>query len=134
MLGPIALDATTVYFGHSIFYDGTAQRDGEILACAKTGCASAPSLVATSAYGPQSLASDGINVYWTELDSSLPYSTSGPYWLRKCAVAGCGDAPVTVASGLDGPIDLAVDHTYVYWTDSGGRDDGGYGRIWRAPK
>jgi hypothetical protein len=89
MLGPIALDATTVYFGHGMFDDGTEQRDGEILACAKIGCAGAPSLVATSAYGPVGLACDGINVYWTERDSSLPYSSSGPYWVRKCAVAGC---------------------------------------------
>lgn len=134
MLGPIALDGTTVYFGHGTFHDGTQQRDGEILACAKTGCAGAPSLVATSAHGPASLATDGINVYWTERDSSPPYSSLDSHCVRKCAVAGCDDVPVTVVSGLDGHIDLAVDDTHLYFTDSGGRRDGSYGRIWRAPK
>jgi hypothetical protein len=132
-LGPIALDASTVYFGHGLFTDGKHQYDGEILACAKTGCAGSPTLVAGSAYGPYRLATDGLHVYWTEQDASLPNSASSPFLLRRCPTTGCGDAPVTLVSGLTGPSDVAVDEAYVYWTDGGSRYDAS-GRVWRAPK
>jgi hypothetical protein len=81
--------------------------------------------------GPASPATDGINVYWTERDADLPNYTGV---LRKCPVSGCGDGPITVASGYGGPSTVAVDGDDVYWTDSGGNNQGGYGRIGRAPK
>jgi hypothetical protein len=129
--GPIALDTSNVYFGHGPLWLDGQQRSGEILACAKAGCAGSPSLVGTSPTGPASLATDGIDVYWTERDASGPYYTA---LLRKCPVAGCGDGPITVASGFGGPSTVAVDDDCVYWTDAGDSNQGGYGRIWRAPK
>jgi hypothetical protein len=133
-LGDIALSADTVFFGHGLFSDGKFQRDGEILACAKTGCAGNPRLVATSALGPSSLATDGSDVYWIELDAPMSQLGSGPYALRRCPVAGCAGPPTTLVSGLDGGGDVAVDDTHIYWTELGDWLHGGYGRIWRAPK
>jgi hypothetical protein len=133
-LGPIALDTSNVYFGHDNSYESGQRRDGEILACAKTGCAGSPRLVGPSPEGPSSLATDGINVYWTERDTSLSYGTTNDGLLRKCPVAGCGDGPTTMASGFGRPSTVAVDGDYVYWTDAGASRQGGYGRIWRAPK
>jgi hypothetical protein len=133
-LGPIALSADTVFFGHGLFFDGSTQRDGEILACAKSGCAGNPTVIATSAYGPTNLATDGIDVYWIERDAPMPQAGSGPYALRRCPVTGCAGPPATLVSGLANAGDLAIDDTHVYWTELGDWLHGGYGRIWRAPK
>jgi hypothetical protein len=132
--GPLALDATNVYFGQGIFSDSSQVYPGQVLACAKAGCGGTPKVLATSTYlqSPLVLASDGFDVYWTELDGSL--LPSREYGLvRKCPVAGCTGAPVTVASGVSGPFGVAVDDQYVYWTEAGS-DGSANGRIWRAPK
>jgi hypothetical protein len=54
---------------------------------------------------------DGTNVYWTT-------ATSGT--VLKCAVAGCGGTPTTIASGQNEPYGIAMNATYVYWANLAG--------------
>jgi hypothetical protein len=38
----------------------------------------------------------------------------------KCAIGGCGGAPMTLVGGLDSPLHLAVDATNIFWTNMSG--------------
>jgi len=132
--GVLALDDTNVYFSHGLFDNGGgALRPGEILACAKAGCAGSPRVLATNLNPPTSLATDGIDVYWSQPDGPL-LSTSLTSVVCKCPAAGCNGTPITIAAGMTGSVAVAVDNDFVYWTDGGASDQGGDGRIWRAPK
>jgi len=124
----VALDANNVYFT-----DGNPEI-GMVLACAKSGCGTAPTVLASGLDAPIAVATDGINVYWTE---ARPYFTArapvtGTGLVRKCAVGGCGNAPTNVATGLNWPGAIALDDANVYWTEGG--TAAGAGKIWKAPK
>jgi hypothetical protein len=125
----VALDANNVYFT-----DGNPLQLGMILACAKSGCGATPTVLASGLDAPIAIATDGINVYWTETgpDVVAGAPVTGAGLVRKCAVAGCGNAPTNVATGLTGPGALALDDANVYWTEAGTAADGG--KIWKAPK
>ena len=128
-LQQVALDANNVYFT-----DGNPLELGMILACAKSGCGSTPTVLASGLDAPIAIATDGINVYWTETGPNFVAGApvTGVGLVRKCAVGGCGNAPTTVATGLTSPGALALDDANVYWTE-GGTAAGG-GKIWKAPK
>ena len=125
----VALDANNVYFT-----DGNPLELGMILACAKSGCGSAPTVLARGLDAPIAIATDGINVYWTETGPNVAAgaSVTGVGLVRKCAVGGCGNAPTSVATGLTSPGAIALDDANVYWTEGGTAADGG--KIWKAPK
>ena len=56
--------------------------------------------------GPTDIAVDSTNVYWI----------TGSGAVRKCAVAGCGGSPTTLADGLGPLCGIAIDSANVYWT------------------
>ena len=131
-LGPIALDGGNVYFGHGAFDVGHF-RPGEILACPTSGCDGSPRTVATDLPPSWNLATDGIDVYWSQTGDD-PSSGGQTGMVRRCPVSGCAGEPETIASGIRGWIAVAVDATFVYWTDAGEDDRSAAGRIWRMPK
>jgi len=127
----IALDAANVYF-----VDSNPIGLGQVLACAKSGCGSHPQPLATGLNSPTAIASDGVNVYWTEMsnpDANVALvAPNGAGVVRKCLVSGCNNAPTTIASGLSSPVAIALDDRHVYWAEGG--TGSGDGRIWQAPK
>ena len=128
----IVLDTGNLYYKAIVDY---ATGSGEILACARTGCGDTAIVLASGLNYPVGIATDGLNVYWTEAGytevSGQQQTTPGV--VRKCAVAGCNNLPTTVAGGLNNPQGIVVDEQNVYWTESGACPDFD-GRIWRAPK
>ena len=122
------------FVGGFKFTDGNSGQVGMILACAKSGCGATPTVLAGGLDAPIAIATDGINVYWTEVGPD--YLAGGPVTgtglVRKCAVTGCGNAPTDVATGLTSPGAIALDDANVYWTEMGTTADGG--KIWKAPK
>jgi hypothetical protein len=113
-LTSIALDADNVYW--TVINGGP----GEILACPKTGCA-APTVLVPGRVGLGPIATDGVAVYFTELDDNLvdDQSVFGASGVCKCAVGGCAGAPATVAAHQTNPEGIAVDPGSggkVYWT------------------
>jgi hypothetical protein len=111
----LAIDADFVYIT-----DSNPIGYGMVLQCPKTGCADQPVVLASGLDAPFGVVSDGVDVYWME-DNQV----------RRCAVAGCDNAPTTVAAG-DRLTALALDERYVYVADGGTAPDGG--RIWRVAK
>ncbi len=75
-------------------------------------------MLAASQSNPFFIATDGINVYWTNVGNGPPTANDGT--VMKCAVGGCGGAPTTIASAQSGPSGIAVDGTSVYWADYSG--------------
>jgi len=123
----IALDASNVYFVDS-------NPGGGVFACAKSGCGDHPTVLAFGLNIATAIATDGVNVYWTEVGSpnAALAEVPGAGVVRKCSVSGCANTPTTIASGLNVPVAIAVDASNVYWAEAGaGTDDG---RIQRAPK
>ena len=123
----LALDEHNVYF-----VDANPLQRGMILACPKSGCSGNATVLADGLSRPMGVVSDGVNVYWTESGDDHPHGevVKGAGSVRKCAVAGCNDAPTTIASGLTSPLGIAVDDAFVYWTEA----DGDGGRISKASK
>ena len=76
----------------------------------------------TGSVGPESVAVDATNVYWTNSTGTVMKLSLG------------GGTPITLASGLDFPGSIAVDATNVYWMNQGtsGRADG-YARLMTVP-
>ena len=77
------------------------------MSCVIAACTPGPLL--SGLERPESVVSDGSTVYWYELGlqaiRALPIPAAG-------ADAG---APTTLASGVVGVTNLALDATYIYW-------------------
>ena len=74
--------------------------------CPLSGCSSPTALVSS---GTGAIAVDSTNVYWTSPGSGK---------VLKCAIAGCGGNPTTLATGQTNAGSIAVDSTSVYWVIS----------------
>jgi hypothetical protein len=131
-LGPIALDDGNVYFSHGDYYIDHAQM-GEILGCTKSGCGASPWVVAANVPPVWNLVTDGLDVYWSQIDDHPPADRQAGM-IRRCPVSGCSGEPETIASGITGWAAIAVDTRFVYWTDAGDGDHPSTGRIQRVPK
>jgi hypothetical protein len=105
----IAVDSTNVYW--TVY--------GAVVKCAIGGCGGMPTTLATGQGTPGGsvgvIAVDSTNVYWT--DPGTFGGSDGA--VVKCAIAGCGGSPTTLASGQHTPAGIATDGTNVYWTNGG---------------
>jgi hypothetical protein len=113
-MSSIALHGDNVYF--STFSDGPqAQHPGVIAACARTGCANGPAVIASD-FDIAAIAVDNANVYWLSFGTAPSY-TDGR--VLACPLAGCNDAPTELVTHQNGPWAIATDGEFVYWTDNG---------------
>jgi len=109
----LTLDATNAYF--------TTQ--DAVMKCAIAGCNNQPTTLAQGLGWPSSIATDGVDVYFTV----GVMGQSGA--VMKCAVDGCKGSPTVIAAGpgILSPRALTVDATGVYWTDDNA------GTVMKAP-
>ena len=61
---------------------------------------------------PTGLATDGIAIYFTE--DALPDPSLG---IKRCTIEGCNKSPTPLAWNRQWAFSIAVDSTYVYWTE-----------------
>jgi hypothetical protein len=110
----LALDSANVY----------VVGEGRLLKCPKSG-GGVTTLVSGGAVPAESMldqviAVDGSNVYWTTAMSSVNFAAFTGGTLLKCAVGGCGGTPTVMASSSSIPFfGVALDASYVYWTEVG---------------
>jgi hypothetical protein len=104
--GGIALDSTNIYV---TVPGGTP---GAIVKFPKDVDAGF-TLLANTEKAPIFIATDGINVYWTN-------DTTTSNNVRKCSVDGCCLNPTTIAPIQNGPFGIAVDTSNVYWINNTG--------------
>jgi hypothetical protein len=93
--------------------------NAEILRCAKGGCNGQPGSLVKGLVAPMALATDGNNVYFTDLGIDRSTNTTNTGRVAKCPVAGCSDSGTTIADKLENPRGIAVDETSIYWADFG---------------
>ena len=109
----VAADGISVYW-----FDNSGA--GQVLACAVTGCANQPRVLASGQGYVSSFASDGVNVYWTDTMTNK---------VLRCAVNGCSGNPTVIAAGQTACASVALDSTSVYWVNVGTGTDGAVMRI-----
>ncbi len=71
------------------------------------------------AAAPLGLATDGTNVYFTDLGAAVAGNATDVGRVGKCSVAGCTGGGATIADHLENPRGVAVDDANVYWADFG---------------
>ena len=100
----ITVDATNLYWVNDA-------ATGSVVTCPKTGCGTSNSLLVTLANGQsgaRTMAIDANSTYWVT-------QTAGT--VMKCQKTGCAQIPTVLASGLTNPKGVAVDDTWVYFTE-----------------
>jgi hypothetical protein len=102
----IAVTATTVFWTDF----GIGGTTGGVFSCAIAGCSETPTPLSPIATGPQALALDETNVYW---------SNTKTHTIESCPLAGCGSAgPRQLVTG-EGPVALAVSGPDLFWAGAG---------------
>jgi hypothetical protein len=134
-IGQIAQDDNYLYYtlgapaawltGNGPGYTG-APGEGVLGSCSKKGIASGGTTLGVSLLvNPLGVATDGTNVYFTDLGNGMLVPATNIGRVAKCPVTGCdcSDAGcpygTTIAGGLQSPRGIAVDETNVYWSDFG---------------
>jgi hypothetical protein len=136
--GSIALDAESVYF---------ADKEGQTVSRLDKSAPGAPELIAISQAGPDSIAIDGDNLFWTcffgdtvvvspkRPDAYVPIAnaqespngiTAGGNFAYYSTYRGntigrvsANGGPPLILADVDTPIRLALDEQYVYFTGNG---------------
>jgi hypothetical protein len=90
--------------------------NGRIMKCGVAGCGDAPTALVSNLFEggvdtPTAFAANGVDVYWSNVDSSASGNAAG---LAKCAVSGCAAGASLRSAGS--PWQLAIDGTNAYWT------------------
>jgi hypothetical protein len=111
--GPYGVAVTngTVYF--------TSPPDGMVYMCKVDACDLVTVMTSGQAF-PRGITTDSTTVYWADLGNVDDPGFAGS--IETCGLAGCpggGSTPLT-ALDEDGPIDLAVNVSTVYWPDDYG--------------
>ena len=117
----LATDANNVYFTSTPFNDVPT-----IQSVARGG--GLPKLITNKPFLPFGVATDGTNVYFTDIGDLTNNTTAGGVY--RCPVAGCNGNEELLSNGPaagDNPRAVVVDAQYVYWGTRGGK-------IWRLAK
>ena len=129
----IAVDADNVYWVDRIGPDpNTAAMSGQIMKCAKTGCANAPTVLASGPWsGLSKILVDATNVYWITLGT-----------VYACAIGGCNGKPTAIWTQGGELFDIAISSSMVFFSDDStlqvlgcalGGCDGGPTLFWSPP-
>jgi len=106
---PGTIAASTIHGEWYLF--GTGAVDGSVYACALPTCPDAA--LATGQAAPIAFAADDNAIYWINAGSGAGNDGS----LVTCAATGpC--TPNVLVSGIDHPTSIAIDATYIYYTDA----------------
>ena len=92
----LAVDGTSLYW--------TDENAGTVVKCGKASCPSTTT-IASNQTDPIGIVVDGANVYW---------STVGGY-VSYCPLAGCGSAPLTLATGGGFYGELQANDSTLFW-------------------
>jgi hypothetical protein len=128
-LGPasIAVDQDNVYWlnlgrdQRSNTKETTPYAGGQIMKCAKDGCGSSPSVLASDRVQsigtriPAGVATDGSAVYWADMTPLEGDAGDAISHFFRCSVDGCGGSPEVLGDG--GDERLAVHGGYLIWTN-----------------
>jgi hypothetical protein len=122
--GPIALDATSVYFTTS----GGDAGAGAVMKEAIGG--GAPSTLASGQADPWGIAVDADSVYWANTGTAAASFTDGS--IMKVPLAG--GTPTPLATQQNAPFNIAIDAANVYWINTASGSPGIPGAVMFAPK
>ena len=104
--------------------------DGRLLA-SPLATPAAFAVLATALYAPTGVATDGVDLVWTEMGP--PSAKAGS--VKKMPIQG--GAITAIASAQNSPAGLAIDASSVYWTNTGSFSGGVYqgdGAVLKAPR
>ena len=99
-------DGKTVYF--------TDRTGGSLYACPSTGCGSTPTQLGANIDEPLLVVADATAVYAT----ARAGGSAGKGAVVGCKLP-CATGMTTIAAGLKAPYGIALDATYVYWSEEG---------------
>jgi hypothetical protein len=102
----VVSDGKTVYF--------TDRTGGALYACPTTGCGGSPTQLSGSITDPLLIAADSAAVFVTSYASGA----AGKGSIVGCKLP-CTSGVTTIATGLKAPYGIALDSTYVYWSEEG---------------
>jgi hypothetical protein len=114
----IVVDSSFVYWTQPALVQSPVQSpEGKVMKVALTG--GTPSPVAAAQDNPADIAIDGTSLYWTNT-GHWTNQQAGSYVAGSVAKAPLsGGPPVTIAGGLNVPVEIGVDANSVYWVENG---------------